>query len=52
VIGMAMDQFVMPGYATFHIGIEAAVSEATELPAEDDSDHASEDYEGALGDSD
>ncbi|MEQ8912057.1 MAG: succinylglutamate desuccinylase/aspartoacylase family protein [Pseudomonadales bacterium] len=52
VIGMAMDQFVMPGYATFHIGIEAAVSEATELPAEDDLDHASEDYEGALGDSD
>lgn len=52
VIGMAMDQFVMPGYATFHIGIEAAVTEATELPAEDDIDHASEDYEGTLGDSD
>lgn len=52
VIGMALDQFVMPGYATFHIGIEAEVAEATESPAEEDIDHASEDYESALEDGD
>jgi uncharacterized protein len=52
VIGMALDQFVMPGYATFHIGIEAEVAQATETPVEDDIDHASEDYEGAMGDTD
>lgn len=29
VIGMAVNQFVMPGFATFHIGLEAPVQEAT-----------------------
>jgi uncharacterized protein len=52
VIGMALDQFVMPGYATFHIGIEAEVAQATETPIEDDIDHASDDYEGAMDDAD
>ncbi|HEX7035512.1 MAG TPA: succinylglutamate desuccinylase/aspartoacylase family protein [Pseudomonadales bacterium] len=44
VIGMALDQFVMPGYATFHIGIEAEVADATELAPEDEDagDHADE----------
>jgi uncharacterized protein len=32
VIGMALDQFVMPGYATYHIGIEGAPADATETP--------------------
>ncbi|MFU8814506.1 MAG: succinylglutamate desuccinylase/aspartoacylase family protein [Pseudomonadales bacterium] len=44
VIGMALDQFVMPGYATFHIGIEAEVAEVTESPPEDDVDHAIDDH--------
>jgi uncharacterized protein len=52
VIGMALDQFVMPGYATFHIGIEAEVAQAAETPVDDDIDHASEDYEGAMNDLD
>jgi predicted deacylase len=52
VIGMALDQFVMPGYATFHIGIEAAVAEATASPAEEDIDHASEDYDSVMEEGD
>ncbi|MAT84577.1 MAG: succinylglutamate desuccinylase [Gammaproteobacteria bacterium] len=52
VIGMALDQFVMPGYATYHIGIEAEVAEAKASPAEEDVDHANEDYEGALEEGD
>ncbi|MFW6093193.1 MAG: succinylglutamate desuccinylase/aspartoacylase family protein [Pseudomonadota bacterium] len=35
VIGMAVDQFVMPGYATFHLGIEAEVSEAAKSSGPD-----------------
>ena len=42
VIGMALDQFVMPGYATFHIGIEADVGQAMEYADDDDIDHADE----------
>jgi uncharacterized protein len=38
VIGMAVDQFVMPGYATFHIGIEGAPAEATETPESPESE--------------
>ncbi|MFM7119413.1 MAG: succinylglutamate desuccinylase/aspartoacylase family protein, partial [Gammaproteobacteria bacterium] len=30
VIGMAFDQFVLPGYATFHLGVEATVKECIE----------------------
>lgn len=52
IIGMALDQFVMPGYATFHIGIEAEVAEVTESPAEEDIDHASEDYESLMEEGD
>ncbi len=29
VIGMAVNQFVMPGFATYHIGLEAPMQEAT-----------------------
>ena len=38
ILGMALDQFVMPGYAVYHIGIHAAKETlmATEAPAEDD----------------
>jgi uncharacterized protein len=48
VIGMALDQFVMPGYATFHIGIEAEVADATVAPADEGVDHAVESYERAI----
>jgi uncharacterized protein len=48
IIGMALDQFVMPGYATFHIGIEAEVAEVTEAPAEEGVDHAADDYGSSL----
>ena len=34
VIGMALNQFVMPGFATFHIGIEA--DDAEEAKTDDD----------------
>jgi uncharacterized protein len=48
VIGMALDQVVMPGYATFHIGIEADVADAVVGPPEEGVDHASESLEGIL----
>jgi predicted deacylase len=38
VIGMAHDQFVMPGYATFHIGIEGQPEEAIDGREEPDSE--------------
>ena len=47
VIGMALDQFVMPGYATFHIGIEAPVEEVIEsTPAPDPEQEAAEVEQG------
>jgi uncharacterized protein len=52
VIGMALDQFVMPGYATFHIGIETEVAQAKQAPAADDVDHATEDYESVMEEGD
>lgn len=52
VIGMALDQFVMPGYATFHIGIEAEVAEAMETPIDENIDHASEDYDSVMEEGD
>lgn len=52
VIGMAIDQFVMPGYATFHIGIEAEVAEAKASPAEEDVDHANEGYDDGMEEGD
>ena len=45
VIGMALDQFVMPGYATFHLGIEAPVEEATDAPAEPEGDYEAAEFE-------
>ena len=30
IIGMAFDQFVLPGYATFHLGVEASVEACIE----------------------
>jgi predicted deacylase len=35
IIGMALNQFVMPGYAAFHLGIEAPSIEALEQVPED-----------------
>ncbi len=52
VIGMALDQFVMPGYATFHIGIEADMADAMASPADEDVDHATEEYESLLEEGD
>ncbi|MFV2090223.1 MAG: succinylglutamate desuccinylase/aspartoacylase family protein, partial [Pseudomonadales bacterium] len=41
VIGMALNQFVMPGYAAFHIGIEApSPTTVPESFPESDSDHS------------
>ena len=38
IIGMAVDQFVMPGYGCYHIGIEAS----EEVLAEQDSAESNE----------
>jgi hypothetical protein len=41
VIGMALNQFVMPGYAAFHLGIEAAsLEELEQVPDETSLDHS------------
>ncbi len=40
ILGMAMNQFVMPGYATFHVGMEAEVDEATQGDTDPAMDHA------------
>lgn len=45
VLGMAMNQFVMPGFATFHIGIETEVDEATLESDGLELDHAVASYE-------
>jgi len=45
VLGMAMDQFVMPGFATFHIGIESDVDDATQEDEDPVLDHALAEYE-------
>lgn len=52
VIGMALDQFVMPGYATFHIGIESEVAQAKQSESAEDVDHATEEYESILEEGD
>jgi len=36
ILGMALDQFVMPGFAVYHIGIHAA--KGAQMPIEDESD--------------
>ena len=45
IIGMALNQFVMPGYATFHIGLEAEVNDATHEAMDLDIAHAIASYE-------
>ena len=40
ILGKAMNQFVMPGYATYHIGIEAEVDEATQGDTDPAMDHS------------
>jgi predicted deacylase len=41
VIGMALNQFVMPGYAAFHLGVEArSLEDLPESPSEDEIDHS------------
>jgi hypothetical protein len=45
VLGKALDQFVMPGFATFHIGIETEVDEATQDADLPELDHAVAIYE-------
>jgi hypothetical protein len=42
IIGMALDQFVMPGYATYHIGLEAPVDEVIETPPGPEPEHEHE----------
>ena len=42
VIGMALNQFVMPGYAAYHIGVEAPTLEG--LPSEPDNGHTEMDH--------
>ncbi len=36
IIGMAVDQFVMPGYGCYHIGIEASEDILAKLEATED----------------
>jgi predicted deacylase len=45
VLGMALDQFVMPGFATFHIGIETEVDEAAQERDTLEADHTVAVYE-------
>jgi predicted deacylase len=41
IIGMALNQFVMPGYAAFHLGVEApAMDDLQDTPGADDIDHS------------
>ena len=45
VIGMALDQFVMPGYATFHIGIEAPVDQVIDSTPVQEPEHEAAEVE-------
>ncbi len=41
VIGMALNQFVMPGYAAFHLGVEApSMEELPDAPSAEELDHS------------
>ncbi|MGD8831014.1 MAG: succinylglutamate desuccinylase/aspartoacylase family protein [Pseudomonadales bacterium] len=41
VIGMALNQFVMPGYAAFHLGVEASsIEDMPSEPGSEDIDHS------------
>ena len=53
VIGMALNQFVMPGYAAFHLGVEAPVGGALpESPSAEEIDHSVALAEGFLDERD
>lgn len=53
VIGMALNQFVMPGYAAFHLGVEAPSGDALpESPSAEEIDHAMALADGLLDDRD
>ncbi len=49
VLGMALNQFVMPGFAAFHIGIEKPVTEVTESAAEAQAQGATEPVDVQVG---
>ena len=40
VIGMALNQFVMPGYAAFHLGVDAPIGTLPESPSAEEIDHS------------
>lgn len=46
ILGMALDQFVMPGFAVFHIGIHAAKGAQEYSLSEEEDDLGEVDYEG------
>jgi predicted deacylase len=50
ILGMALDQFVMPGFAVYHIGIHAA--KGAQLPIDDESDEIEPDGTGGNPDMD
>ena len=50
ILGMALDQFVMPGFAVYHIGIHAA--KGAQMPIEDESDEIEPDGSGDTRDMD
>ncbi len=53
VIGMALNQFVMPGYAAFHLGVEAPEGGALlESPSAEEIDHAMALADGLLDERD
>ncbi len=53
VIGMALNQFVMPGYAAFHLGVEAPSGDALpESPSAEEIDHSVALADGTLDDRD
>jgi len=45
ILGMALDQFVMPGFAVYHIGIHAA--KGAQVPVDDEEDGETESDHGA-----
>jgi predicted deacylase len=49
VLGMALNQVVMPGFAAYRIGIEASDSEAAEQGGDEFSEHAESDLLSAVG---
>lgn len=52
VIGMALNQFVMPGYAAFHLGVDAPVGALPESPSAEEIDHSVALADGVMDDRD